>query len=78
MLAVSHLRTGQIHTDGRIPAGTPDLISGGVFVIPGGRVEQVTNAGAVTTHDQNDMVLDNWGTVTTWTALGPVTSTGSS
>ncbi|MFB7260665.1 hypothetical protein ACFCXH_00630 [Streptomyces nojiriensis] len=78
VLAVSHLRTGEIHTDGRIPAGTPDLISGGVFVISGARAEQVTNAGPVTTYGQNDMVLDNWGTVTTWTATAPVVSQGPS
>jgi hypothetical protein len=32
---VSMLRTGEIHSDGGIAAGTPDLISGGVFVISG-------------------------------------------
>lgn len=78
VLAVSQLRTGEIYTDGGIPAGPPDLISGGVFVISGARVEQVTTAGAVTTYGQNDMVLDNRGTVTTWTATGPVTSHGPS
>lgn len=78
VLAVSALRTGEIHTDGRIPAGTPDLISGGVFVISGAEVAGVINAGPVTTYGQNDMVLDNWGTVTTWTATAPVTSNGPS
>ena len=78
VLAVSHLRTGEIHTDGGIPAGTPDLISGGVFVISGAEVEQVTTAGAVTTNGQNDMVLDNWGKVTTWTVTAAVTSNGPS
>ena len=78
MLRVSHLRTGEIHTDGGIPEATPDLISGGVFVISGAVVEQVTNAGPVTTYGQNDMVLDNWGDVSTWTATAPVTSNGPS
>lgn len=78
VLVVSHLRTGEIHTDGGIAPGTPDLISGGVFVISGARVERVTNAGSVTTYGQNDMVLDNWGAVTTWTATAPVTSHGPS
>ena len=55
------------------PAWMWDLrSSGGVFVISGARVKQVTTAGAVTTYGQNDMVLDNWGTVITWTATGPV------
>jgi hypothetical protein len=75
---VSTLRTGEIHSDGGIAAGTPDLISGGVFVISGAVVQQVVNEGPVTTHGQNDMVLDNWGAVTTWTATAPVTSHGPS
>lgn len=72
------LRTGEIHTDGGIPAGTPDLISGGVFTLAGAVVDEVINAGPVTTHGQNDMVLDNWGRVETWTATAPVTSYGPS
>lgn len=44
----------------------------------GARVEQVTMAGVVTTYGQNDIVLDNGGTVTTWTATGPVTLHGPS
>jgi hypothetical protein len=78
VLAVSTLRTGEIHTNGGIPTGTPDLISGGVFVISGAVVDEVVNAGPVTTNGQNDMVLDNWGRVTTWTASAPVTSNGPS
>lgn len=78
VLSVSELRTGEIHTDGGIPAGTPDLISGGVFVISGATVDRVVNAGPVTTYGQNDMVLDNWGKVTDWTARAPVTSHGPS
>ncbi|MDI9913799.1 hypothetical protein [Rhodococcus sp. IEGM 1379] len=78
ILRVSHLRTGEIHTNGGIPEATPDLISGGVFVISGAVVEQVTNIGPVTTYGQNDMVLDNWGDVAAWTATAPVTSNGPS
>ncbi|MER8029718.1 hypothetical protein ABTZ78_12215 [Streptomyces bauhiniae] len=77
-IAVTRLRTGKIHTDGGIAPGTPDLISGGVFVISGATVDHVESAGAVTTYGQNDMVLDNWGTVHTWTATAPVTSHGPS
>jgi hypothetical protein len=75
---VSMLRTGEIHTHGAIPHGTPDLISGGVFVISRAVVGQVVNAGPTTTNGQNDMVLDNWGEVATWTATAPVTSHGPS
>jgi hypothetical protein len=77
-LMVSTLRTGEIHVDGGIPSGTPDLISGGVFVISGAYVERVVNVAPVTTYGQNDMVLDNWGTVQRWTAHAPVTSNGAS
>ena len=49
-----------------------------MFVISGAFVQNVTNKGAVTTRGQNDMVLDNWGDVQTWTALQPITSHGPS
>lgn len=75
---VTQLRTGEIHADGGIPGATPDLISGGVFIISGAIVESVVSAGPVTTYGQNDMVLDNWGVVKTWTANSPVTSHGPS
>jgi hypothetical protein len=75
---VSTLRTGEIHADGGIAAGTPDLISGGVFVISGAVVEQVADAEPVTTYGANDMVLDNWGQVRSWIASAPVTSHGPS
>jgi hypothetical protein len=77
-LRVSTLQTSEIHTDGGIPAGTPDLISGGVFVISGAVVEEVVNEGSVTTYGQNDMVLDNWGEVSSWRATAPITSRGAS
>lgn len=77
-LRISTLRTSEIHTDGGIPAGTPDLISGGVFVISGAVVEEIVNDGPVTTYGQNDMVLDNWGDVRSWRATAPVTSHGPS
>jgi hypothetical protein len=72
------LRTGPIVTDGGIEPGTPDLISGGVFVVSGARVAAVINDGPVTTMGANDMVLDNWGEVGVWTARAPVTSNGPS
>jgi hypothetical protein len=78
VLRVSTLTTGAIYTDGGIAAGTPDLISGGVFVISGAEVDEVVNTGPVSTYGQNDMVLDNWGAVQIWTATAPVTSHGPS
>jgi hypothetical protein len=72
------LRTGLVYTDGGIEPGTPDLISGGVFVASGAHVEAVVNEAPVTTTGANDMVLDNWGSVGSWTARAPVTSRGPS
>jgi hypothetical protein len=77
-IRVSELRTAEIFADGGIAGGTPDLISGAVFVVTGATVERVVSAGPVTTFGQNDMVLDNWGAVKSWTATAPVTSHGPS
>jgi hypothetical protein len=73
---VTRLCTGEIHSDAGIPVGTPDLISGGVFVIFGVVADEVLNAAPVTTYGPNDMVLDNWGLVRSWVAIAPVTSHG--
>ena len=75
---VSRLETGPVTTDGGIADGRHDLISGGVFVLGGARVGEARNRGPVTTYGVNDMVLDNWGTVDTWTAEASLTSYGRS
>lgn len=49
-----------------------------MFVISGAVVDEVITAGPVTTNGQNDMVLDNWGDVSTWTVTARVTSNGPS
>jgi hypothetical protein len=49
-----------------------------VFVISGAVVQEAANIGPVTTNGQNDMVLDNWGEVVTWTATAPVRCNGPS
>ncbi len=72
------IETLSVETDGGIAPGTPDKITAGVFVASGAQVEAVVNNGAVTTHGQNDMVLDNWGDVTKWTANDTIRSTGPS
>lgn len=76
--AADLIETGKVVTDGGIAPGTPDKISGGVFVVSGATVDKVLNAGTVTTHGQNDMVLDNWGYVKQWVATAGITSTGPS
>ncbi|GAA4707398.1 hypothetical protein Prum_078370 [Phytohabitans rumicis] len=75
---VGALVTGPVFTDGGIPEGTADTISGGVFVGYGVHAREVLAAGPVTTYGVNDMVLDNWGEVDRWTAEAPLTSYGRS
>jgi hypothetical protein len=77
-LIANRLETGSVHSDGGIPPGTPERISGGVFVVSGAFVDSVHCLGSVTTYGSNDMVLDNWGTVDRWTADGKITSYGPS
>jgi hypothetical protein len=77
-LIVSRLETGAVYSDGGIAPGTPDRITGGVFVVSGAFVDRVINHAPVTTYGPNDMVLDNWGTVGNWTAEDKITSFGPS
>jgi hypothetical protein len=77
-LIVRRLETGAVYSDGGIAPGTPDRISGGVFVVYGAFVDNVRNLGPVTTYGSNDMVLDNWGTVGRWSVEEKVTSYGPS
>ena len=77
-VVVNLLETGEVFSDGGIAPGTPDKISGGVFVIQGAEVGEVRNLGTVTTYGPNDMVLDNWGRVERWHAYEDITSYGPS
>jgi hypothetical protein len=77
-LAVQQLVTGPVYSDGRIMPGTPDLITGGVFVVHGASVDLVNNLGPVSTFGPNDMALDNWGTVDRWFAVEKITTYGPS
>jgi hypothetical protein len=77
-LVAHRLETGAVHSEGGIAPGTPDRISGGVFVVSGAFVDSVRNRGPVTTYGPNDMVLDNWGAVGRWIADEKITSYGPS
>jgi hypothetical protein len=77
-LIVPLLETGAIYSDGGIPPGTPDQITGGVLTVYGAYVDVVRNRGPVVTYGVNDMVLDNWGAVDRWTAEDKITSFGPS
>jgi hypothetical protein len=77
-LRMQRLETGAVYSEGRITPGTPDLISGGVFVLHGATVALVKNNGPVNTFGANDMALDNWGTVDRWITAEKVTTYGPS
>lgn len=77
-LVARRLETAAVYSDGGIAPGTPDRITGGVFVVSGAFVDKVCNRGPVTTYGPNDMVLDNWGTVDHWIADEKITSHGPS
>lgn len=77
-LMLRRLETGAVYSDGGIAPGTPDRITGGVFVVSGAFVDRVRNQGPVTTYGANDMVLDNWGAVGEWIAAEKITSYGPS
>jgi hypothetical protein len=77
-LRVQRLQTGAVYSDGRIKPGTPDQISGGVFVVQGAVVDVVENRGPVITYGANDMALDNWGVVERWIAKDKITTLGPS
>ncbi len=77
-LKVQRLETGAVYTDGQIPPGTPDQISGAVFTCFSAHVDVVVNDGPVVTYGANDMALDNWGSVDRWIAKEKVTTLGTS
>ncbi|MGB9428911.1 MAG: hypothetical protein WCC11_03385 [Gammaproteobacteria bacterium] len=75
---VTRLETGAIFSDGKIPPGTANLITGGVFLVYGAHADEVRNRGPVTTYGVNDMVLDNWGDADRWIVEEKLTSHGPS
>lgn len=77
-LVAPRLETDAVYSDGRIAPGTPDAITGGVFIVFSAFVDVVSNLGPVVTYGVNDMVLDNWGTVDRWIAEEKLTSYGPS
>lgn len=75
---ISKLQTNNVYTNGKIPLGVADYITGGVFVLFGAHAEKVITEGETITYGVNDMVLDVWGSVENWTSNGPVISYGPS
>lgn len=75
---VEKLTTNDIYSNGMIPTGQPNLITGAIFIVYGVHAKEIISNGVVTTYGTNDMVLDVWGTVDNWTTKKKVTSYGSS
>lgn len=78
LIEVLSLETGEVHSNGNIPPGTSNLITGGVFLGSGVNAKKVVNHGLVATYGANDMVLDNWGNCDTWLADQKIVSYGAS
>jgi hypothetical protein len=77
-LVVRRLETGAVYSNGMIPAGTANQITGGIFTVYGAHVDLVRSRGPVVTYGVNDMALDNWGVVDRWIAEDKITTHGPS
>ena len=77
-VVVEKLTTNDIYTNGMIPTGQPNLITGAIFILDGVMAREIISNGFVTTYGTNDMVLDVWGTVDEWVTKKKITSYGSS
>ena len=75
---ISKLHTKAVYSNGKIPPGVADFITGGVFVLYGAHAKEVITDGEVITYGVNDMVLDVWGSVDNWISNGAVISYGPS
>ncbi|MDY6018784.1 MAG: hypothetical protein SPJ15_03905 [Anaerococcus sp.] len=75
---IEYLQTEDVYSNGMIPKGQPNLITGGIFIVYGAFAKKIVSKGQVVTYGNNDMVLDVWGEVNDWLVENEVTSYGSS
>ncbi|MDO5026914.1 MAG: hypothetical protein Q4E50_03675 [Tissierellia bacterium] len=75
---VNHLVTGDIYSNGMIPSGQPNLITGALFIVYGALAKKIESRGVIKTYGTNDMVLDVWGQVEDWTSEKEIVSYGPS
>lgn len=73
---VETLRTGAIYTNGMVPSGYSNLMTGAVFILSGATIQTIVHEEAVVTYGTNDMVLDVWGKVGHWVCEAPIVSYG--
>ncbi|MDY2986381.1 MAG: hypothetical protein SOR77_01970 [Peptoniphilus sp.] len=75
---VKKLVTEDIFSNGMIPFGQPNLITGGIFILNGAYAEEIISNGTVETYGVNDMGLDVWGKVSRWIVNDKIKSYGPS
>ncbi|MDO5028766.1 MAG: hypothetical protein Q4E36_05820 [Bacillota bacterium] len=75
---VNNLSTGDVYSNGMIPSGQPNLITGAIFIVYGALAKNIVSKGYIKTYGTNDMVLDVWGQVDNWTVEKEVVSFGPS
>lgn len=75
---IDELETKDVFSNGMIPTGQPNLITGAIFIVYGAYAKKIVSNGLVKTYGNNDMVLDVWGHVDDWTTNEKVISYGSS
>lgn len=78
LVEIAELTTGDVYSNGMIPTGQPNLITGGIFIVYGAYVKSIVSNGLVETYGTNDMVLDVWGKVDKWVTKEKVVSYGPS
>ncbi|WP_281612984.1 hypothetical protein [Flammeovirga sp. SubArs3] len=72
------INTNAIYSNGMLPLGVNNIISGSLFIMAGVEVEQIVNSKELVTYGVNGMVLDNWGKVSNWIAKDNIISYGPS
>lgn len=77
-IEIERLTTGNVYSNGMIPTGQPNLITGGIFIVYGAHAKEIISNGVTKTYGTNDMVLDVWGSVDNWTVKDDVVSYGAS
>ncbi|MBJ8325842.1 hypothetical protein [Streptococcus pacificus] len=77
-VVIDQLTTNDVYSNGMIPTGQPNLITGGIFIVYGAHAKDVVSNGVVVTYGTNDMVLDVWGSVDRWVVKEEVISYGTS
>ena len=77
-IIIEKLTTNEIYSNGMIPTGQPNLITGAVFIAYGVYAKEIISNGAITTYGTNDMVLDVWETVDHWITKKKIMSFGPS